>query len=641
MVIRLSGLLLFTVFLLADQQAAEAVTIYRIGGESLPPPELDGDFEFVQLAWAEADPALHGSTDLLQVTPDFIAPQELDPTVNLTPQLEEFGGRILSLTWTGWGPAFGRDLKMFDNDRATAFLGDGDWGGDYGVIRQKSMIFDLGGVFLLDRVEMSPRERFLNERFIQTLTIGISDGDPLKDGTREFVSGHRGQDFDFDIAHQFFENTESQLSLKLPGVPVQLLLFEAPENARGIWEVAELEIYGIGFAPQATYLSNIIDLGEQASLGEVVWGGRQDEGARVDLSMRAGDDDDPNNYWRLTFRGDERARFDTQGLPLVLKTYNKLDSGEKAGITHDTENWEFWSTPYAFEPLGGDLVGSKPRQFVQFKADFTSGPTTSGQLDYVQFKVSIPPVANEVMAEITPSQVPAGAVAPFTYKIKPQLKANDLGFDSITIDTPARPESVDAVRIGGVEESFEVTVIDDAGFTVRIPRIDTDQTGELIEVDFQAEVFKFGTVFSGRVFDSERPEEVHQTLTPGDADPLVDADVLRVDLQGLQQKTIQAMRLSSRVLTPNGDGINDELSIEYDLLNLVGAVPATVEVYDLSGRRMGAVASGTAESGRFAIAWDGRDGSGSALPPGLYILRLVVETDGGTASSERIISLVY
>ena len=101
------------------------------------------------------------------------------------------------------------------------------------------------------------------------------------------------------------------------------------------------------------------------------------------------------------------------------------------------------------------------------------------------------------------------------------------------------------------------------------------------------------------------------------------------------------MRLSSRVLTPNGDGINDELSIEYDLLNLVGAVPATLEAYDLSGRRMGAVASGTAESGRFAIVWDGRDGSGSALPPGLYILRLVVETDGGTASSERIISLVY
>ena len=641
MVLRFKGLLLFFGIVLAGPHSTGAVTIYRIGGESLAPPELEGNFDFVQLSWAEVDPALHGSTDLMQVTPDFIGPQELDPTVNLTPQLKEFGGRILSLVWTGWGPAFGRDLKMFDNDRSTAFLGDGDWGGDYGAIRQKSMIFDLGGAFLLDRVEMSPRDRFLDERFIETLIIGISDADPLKDGTREFVRGAGGIDFDFDIAHQIFENTESQLSFKLPQVPVQLLLFEAPENARGIWEVAELEIYGIGFAPQATYTSNIIDLGEQASFGEVVWGGRQDEGAHVDISMRAGDDADPNNYWRLTFRGDERAGFDTQGLPLVQKTYDRLDSGEKAGITHDTKNWEFWSTPYAFEPLGGDLVASKPRQFLQFKADITSGPANSGQLDYVQFKVSIPPVANEVMAEIAPSRVPAGEAASFTYKIKPRLKANDLGFDSIAIDTPARPVSVDAVRIGGSEEDFEVTAVDDAGFTVRIPRIDTDQTGELIEVDFQAEVFKFGTVFSGRVFDSVRPEEVHQTLTPGDADPLIDADVLRVDLLRLQQKTIKAMRLSSRVLTPNGDGINDELSIEYDLLNLAGAVPVAAEVYDLAGRRAGAVASGTAESGRFVIAWDGRDDNGAVLQPGLYVLRLVVETDGGTASSERIVSLVY
>ena len=27
----------------------EALTVYRIGGEDLPPPEVEGDFEFVQL----------------------------------------------------------------------------------------------------------------------------------------------------------------------------------------------------------------------------------------------------------------------------------------------------------------------------------------------------------------------------------------------------------------------------------------------------------------------------------------------------------------------------------------------------------------------------------------------------------------
>ena len=51
-----------------------------------------------------------------------------------------------------------------------------------------------------------------------------------------------------------------------------------------------------------------------------------------------------------------------------------------------------------------------------------------------------------------------------------------------------------------------------------------------------AEVFKFGTVFSGRVFNSERAEEVGQSLTPGNADDLFDGDALRVDLAGLDTK---------------------------------------------------------------------------------------------------------
>jgi len=154
-------------------------------------------------------------------------------------------------------------------------------------------------------------------------------------------------------------------------------------------------------------------------------------------------------------------------------------------------------------------------------------------------------------------------------------------------------------------------------------------------------VFKYGTVFSGRVFDSERPEEVHQTVTPGDADPLVDANGLRVDLRGLSQKTIQAMRLSSPVITPNADGINDEIEIVYDLLNLTRTEPATVEVYDLAGRRLGSIRAGVAESGRFSTVWNGRDDLGNVLPPGLYIIRLMVETDNGTVAKQRTVSLAY
>jgi flagellar hook assembly protein FlgD len=116
---------------------------------------------------------------------------------------------------------------------------------------------------------------------------------------------------------------------------------------------------------------------------------------------------------------------------------------------------------------------------------------------------------------------------------------------------------------------------------------------------------------------------------------------LRVDLLNVQQKTIRAMRLSSSVLTPNGDGINDEIAIEYDLFNLVGGQPVEVEVFDLSGRSLVSIASGGAASGRFTTAWNGLDRNGSTLSPGLYILRLKVDTDGGAAYSERVVSVVY
>ena len=168
---------------LGQPASVAALTVIRLGGEDLPPPDLEVPYEFVQLPWAEVDPARHGLAELIEIDSAFVEPLRLDPTTNLVPMLEERGGQVLALTWIGWGPASGRDLAMFDGDPTTAFLGDGDWGGDYGVIRQKSLIFDLGGRFFLERIRFFPRERFLADRFVQRFIVGISDGDPLKKGT--------------------------------------------------------------------------------------------------------------------------------------------------------------------------------------------------------------------------------------------------------------------------------------------------------------------------------------------------------------------------------------------------------------------------------------------------------------------------
>jgi hypothetical protein len=81
--------------------------------------------------------------------------------------------------------------------------------------------------------------------------------------------------------------------------------------------------------------------------------------------------------------------------------------------------------------------------------------------------------------------------------------------------------------------------------------------------------------------------------------------------------------------------------IEFDLLNVAGSAEVAVVLYDLRGRRIGEVFRGPARSGQFHTAWDGRDQAGVLLDPGIYILRLEVETDRGIKARERIVSLAY
>ncbi len=622
-------------------QSANGLTIYRIGGTSLPAPDIPVSHEFVQLDWVSVEPTLHGELRQLDVANGSIAPVRLNPNVNLTPLIEsEFGGQIQILEWAGWKNREEGDAVIFDGDPETAYLGDGHYVRVSGLgPQEKYWLFDLGGRFLLDRIRLFPREKFKTHRFIEKFLIGINDGDPLKDGTREYRL--RFADFDVDVVHNISENAQPTINLVMPRTPVRYVLFEGPENTRGIWEVAEFEIYGIGPAPFSSFVSNVIDLGGPASIGPLIWSGQQDPGANIELSMRAGDDDDPNNYWRFTFRGDERSRFDEKGKPLNLRTYKQVESGAKAGVTHDTENWTFWNTAFPFTMGSGDMGALKSRQYVQVRADFSSTDLASGTLDYLQFAVSNPPVVNAALAEIVPVAVPSGKPTLFTYKIKPHFLPNDLGFDTIVVNTPAHIVGIDAVRVGGVDVSFKRAEINNSGFAVQIPLIDTQLTSELIEVDFRAEVFAIGTVFSGQVLHSERPYEVPQGLTPGDADPLADGDRLQVDLIGLKSRAIQAMRLSGAVFTPNGDGINDQLDVEYDLINILGDVPVQLGVFDLSGRYRGAVVDGNGVSGRSTVIWDGLDGDGRLLSPGLYVLRLEVQADSGVHTYERAVSIAY
>lgn len=61
------------------------------------------------------------------------------------------------------------------------------------------------------------------------------------------------------------------------------------------------------------------------------------------------------------------------------------------------------------------------------------------------------------------------------------------------------------------------------------------------------------------------------------------------------------------------------------VVEMPGAAPARLDIFDLSGRRVRTLADRRLDPGAHVIEWDGRDRDGRALPHGLYFARLVVE----------------
>ena len=623
---------------------ADTLTVYRLGGEKIPVPNKANQegIDFVQLSWADVDENLSGSHRHIEIN-ESLTPVRLDPNVNIAPGILERGGHVRFYDpLDGWEEDhWTLGSSLMDGDYATAFKGNRDltpFSSEDPFSR--AIWIDFADLFPIRRVVFQPRPEFLKRRFVRDFFIGTNDGDIRKRGTRAYKHIGRSQVIDFDAVYNITGNRDPIVDLELPDVPIAEMLFESP---KGDWEIAEFEIYGDGFVSRAGYLSNVLDLGGRSILGDLSWSGSEDPGAAVELSMRTGDDEDPNAYWRRTFRGNERTRFDQDGSLLDRRSYSRLEGGEKAGIKPDRENWGFWRGPFDFDAGRSGDVDGWPRRFLQIKADFISTRGSSGAaLDYLQFEVSAPPSASEVVAEVSPNEVRLGEATSFTYKLLPRIQGDDLGFDSIQIYTPAYPANVDGVRIGQAVLSpgeFSVTPWDGESFSVHIPRVDLETSGELIEVVFRSEVFQVGTVFTGRIYDSERPLEVRQRITAGDADPLVEGNTLSVNPAVEGTRTIRSFEVTA--FTPNADGINDLLTVEYDLVNLVGGAPVSLAVFDLAGTRVADIAVDAGTSGRFSATWDGRDEQARLLSPGLYLLRLEVEADEQPDAEVAALALVY
>ena len=650
--------------LAASSAPVAGLTVYRLGGEGLPlPPEVaSGEADFVQFSWAELNADLQGVSESLTMAPDGIAPLFFPADFNIAPTVKERGGYLQTQGFQAWVET--DDIVLInDGDLETAYYEEKgsnrvNVGDDLRF--GKTLLFDLGGLFAVDRIRFFTRadnqENYIElfHVWTNTLTIeeaGISSVDLCTagrpDNCLDFINrAHRDlynrKDMYFNALLEVKENTRSTVEVELTGEYIRRVVLFVPSQPTRDWEIAEFEIFAPGYVPNASYRSNILDLGQEVALGELRWSGRKDADATVNIRSQSGSDADPNIYWRHTFRGDEQVNYDSRGRPLTLRTYGRLEISERGKITRDADHWDFWSTTYDFsDSMGTRWSATKPRRFVQFALDFQSNMAAGSELNYLEFTAS-PPAVTALVGEIDPYRVATAEVTPFTYAVRPTIGLDDPGFDRLAISAQGgRLVSIDDVRIGGQAVAFERVQESDERLVVGVPRLDVDRTEEVVEVDFRGEIFRYGATFAGRVFDSQTPQEIGQPVPAGDATALRDGNTLSVQALALGPRVLGALDLAGGVLTPNGDGVNDELDIAYELLKLVTPTATVVEVRDLAGGLVRQVHQGLDAAGRHRRPWDGLDERGQPVAPGVYICRVQVETEEGRQQRTGVAAVAY
>jgi len=244
------------------------------------------------------------------------------------------------------------------------------------------------------------------------------------------------------------------------------------------------------------------------------------------------------------------------------------------------------------------------------------------------------------VAEISPQKARPGETTHFPYAIRASIGEDHTGFDRLEVPTPNRVGAIDSVRIDGVDVAFTVESIEDDRFVVGFPKMDSGKSGALLEVVFDTIVLRYGTSFAGKVFDSSRPHEARQMIVPGDAaDELAGNDLSVVT--SLEGDLLHHVQVSPNPFTPNGDGLNDEVSISYDLFNLAGYAPLRIEICDLAGNLVQVAYEDEVVSGRYTHVWDGRTRDGEVAPPGFYIYRITVDADKGLEAKAGILSVAY
>lgn len=542
-----------------------------------------------------------------------LGPLEADSTENLLPRVQELGGSAVTSVAAAAARSNQILRELTDADHTTGWRVYSDPNG-------AELTLDMGAVFVLSRIHMLRGVLTSDDRSLRGYEILANDGDSLN-----FI----GAEPIYSLIAQDRSHGAPELDVRFDPQPVRYLKLRS--TGERPFQMGDMEIFGVGVTPFAHYISKVIDLGQPANFGPVQIFGEIDPKARLLFSTKTGTVPSDSLYYKQT------------GIPGEYEEVPKeqfdrsLDPSYAGVVRVNARDWSPWSPPYA--AVESPLNSPDNRRYLQFEFRFISnGLTDKAQVDSLRFAYTVPAIADSVVGEIAPATAALGQSNSFTYHLRSVVSGNRRGFDTVLITTPFKATAT-AVTVDGASVPFTQEA-DDRLLRVTFAGDRVERSGRQVAVGFNCLVAVSGTEFRGEVGDSQS-DAFPQRIIGADADPQVESNTLVVGgLIGDQLFT--GIRFSGGgAFTPNGDQANDALKLDYILLKATSPVMVEVAVHDLSGAPVRRLYAERDLSGPNNVEWDGRNQDGQLVPPGLYLLRLSVQTDAGETTQVHTVAVAY
>ncbi len=621
-------------------------------------------------AWTGRQRMMDDTTD-----PSALQPRELKPGENLLPQLGPW------YRWRSPGESTYRlgDVRIWrginylrpraeprdfvDGDLATFFSAHSYYDPN------EFYTLDLGVPVPVDRFAFYPpegRDALTQEPYRPNFAFAKYELSGSRDPVG--VAKEEGTHYrPLDIALASVDlNTEAVVHIEFPLQYLRFLrIYFFPDDGRFYtkFALAELEVFGRGFPPRAAWTSQVIDLGQEVNLGRVRFGASKwrrtgdqiaaapDAPTAAQVEIKTGLDPTPTGYHGY----DDIGRL----VEVTQSAYERLKQrvwpwdppavGWRGPIFDDADHWSFWSPPLR-------RSGERPRvpsgRYVQVRLaletqtlwDFT-------RLDSLAIEYS-PLLAERVVGEIAAAgnlrptghiaEVPAGQKIELVCDLRAEFAPQQTGFDALRLTLPGAGVLL-GLEMGNPLQpvAADSVVAEPAGLAIYLPEPIGDQGVQTLRLHLETILYTAAGAVQAEVF-VRSGQSLPQQVEGGDASTALGTDQLRMVATGpALDEVLGDVAVQPTAFTPQGDGINDHVAIEYTLFRLLAAAEVELEIYALNGRSAWRQALGAQLSGRHQARWNGRDEKAQLVAPGIYIVQVRAKTAHGHWAQERSLAVVY